>query len=117
MEKQQFDLKHEGLHTMYNYTVVIKGLEKVPLKTTRPGAMCLISAFKKDECDSLILDKVDQGVAFKNDTIQVMLDIEQEKSVKKPVNGKAKSAKKPVNGKVTSPGTPMKKSVKKSGKS
>ena len=58
---------------MFDYTVVLKGLETIPLRTSKNGALGLIGSFFDGTSitPKEILEQVDAGGLFKTDFIQV----------------------------------------------
>jgi hypothetical protein len=56
----------------FNYTVVIRGLDGVPLRTTSQGAKALMKSFHKEpNMEQLLLEAVDSGTPFKNSLVSV----------------------------------------------
>lgn len=64
---------------MYYYAVQIKGLETIPLRTTREGAVSLINSFDMAGATAPeIVEQVDRGTGFKNSFIGVTRIVEDE---------------------------------------
>lgn len=64
---------------MFHYTVMIKGLEKIPLRTNRQGSIDLIGAFNHEVgFIPIIMEQVDRGTPFKNGFIEITRIIEDE---------------------------------------
>lgn len=56
----------------FNYTVVIRGLDGVPLRTTSQGAKALMKSFHEEpNMEQLLLEAVDSGTPFKNKLVSV----------------------------------------------
>lgn len=56
----------------YNYTVVIRGLDPIPLRTTAKGAKMLMQSFHDEpNMENLLLEAVDGGTPFKNKLVSV----------------------------------------------
>lgn len=60
---------------IFDYEVTIKGMETIPLRTTKTGLIALMKAFDKDEniCESLIKAMREKGIAFKTNLVSVRL--------------------------------------------
>lgn len=60
------------MNEAYNYTVVIQGLDKIPLRTTAHGAKMLMQSFHDEpNMENLLLEAVDGGRPFKNKLVSV----------------------------------------------
>lgn len=56
----------------FNYTVVIRGLDGIPLRTTAQGAKELMKSFHDEpNMEQLLLEAVDSGAPFKNSLVSV----------------------------------------------
>lgn len=57
---------------VFNYVVVIKGIDGIPLRTTSLGARELMKSFHGEpDMEKLLLDAVDSGTPFKNSLISI----------------------------------------------
>lgn len=64
---------------MFCYAITIKGLESIPLRTSRDGAIALINAFDNaGPTANEIVEQVDRGTPFKNTFVGVSRVIEIE---------------------------------------
>lgn len=118
---------------MYHYSVMIKGLEKIPLRTNRQGSIDLIGAFNHEVgFIPTIMEQVDRGTPFKNGFIEIARIVEDEqppmvnfeeslakvkakflkKAVPPIVVAKIKAAKKAVKAKAAKPVKKIKKGEK-----
>ena len=60
------------MNEAYNYTVVIRGLDPIPLRTTAKGAKLLMQSFHDEpNMENLLLEAVDGGKPFKNKLVSV----------------------------------------------
>lgn len=64
---------------MFDYIVSMKGLETIPLKTTKNGALELIKAFfdQATPTTNQILQQIDQGVPFTTSFLRIESNPEQ----------------------------------------
>jgi len=60
------------MNEAFNYTVVIRGLDGIPLRTTAKGAKALMQSFHEEpNMEQLLLEAVDSGTPFKNKLVSV----------------------------------------------
>jgi hypothetical protein len=60
------------MNEAYNYNVVIRGLDGIPLRTTSKGAKLLMQSFHDEPgMEKLLLEAVDGGTPFKNKLVSV----------------------------------------------
>jgi len=56
----------------FNYNVVIRGLDGIPLRTTSKGAKALMQSFHEEpNMEKLLLEAVDSGTPFKNKLVSI----------------------------------------------
>lgn len=71
----------------FNYSVVIHGLDGIPLRTTVHGAKNLMRSFHKEHnMEKLLLEAVDAGIPYKNKLVSVSALFPKNKVSKKVVS-------------------------------
>lgn len=61
-----------AMNEAFNYTVVIRGLDGIPLRTTAQGAKALMQSFHDEpNMEKLLLEAVDAGMPYKHNLVSI----------------------------------------------
>jgi hypothetical protein len=109
----------------FGYEVTIKGLENIPLRTTRTGVTNLVDAFSEENANKalgrpmndltrIVVEQIDNGTPFLNSFVQIKpIDIPKKVVPKKAVAKKVAPKKEVTPKKVTRRIVAVKKMVRK----